>query len=79
MAKAYEAACTPDIYLFDEALRCVYRGRFDDSTPGNQKPVTVQDLKDALDHLLNKTPISPHQYPSIGCNIKWKSTDAFHS
>lgn len=72
IAKAYHAACTPDLYVFDGDLFCVYRGRFDDSTPGNGKPVTGKDLRDALDALLSGSPISFDQKPSVGCNIKWK-------
>lgn len=71
-AKAYQAACTPDFYLFDHNMHCVYRGRFDASTPGNNIPVTGKDLTDALDALLQNREISPDQKPSIGCNIKWK-------
>lgn len=72
VAKAYQAACTPDFYIFDDNLACVYRGRFDDSTPGNNKPITGKDLSNALDHILNNTPIDADQKPSVGCNIKWK-------
>lgn len=72
VAKAYMAACTPDFYLFDEALSLVYRGQLDDSRPGNGIPVTGKDLRTALGALLNHTPISEQQKPSIGCNIKWK-------
>lgn len=72
VAKAYRAACTPDFYIFDSTLRCVYRGRFDDATPGNHRAVTGADLAQALDHLLAGKPISDDQKPSIGCNIKWK-------
>lgn len=72
IAKAYQAACTPDFYVFDQQMACVYRGRFDDATPGNEKPVTGQDLSDALDHLLDHKPIQQDQLPSVGCNIKWK-------
>ena len=71
-AENYQAACTPDFYVFDKDLLCVYRGRFDDSTPGNNKPLTGHDLCEALDNLLANKPITPHQEPSIGCNIKWK-------
>jgi peroxiredoxin len=71
-AKAYRAACTPDIYLFDKDQRLVYRGQFDDSRPGNGIPVTGKDVRAALDALLAGKPVSPHQKPSIGCNIKWK-------
>lgn len=72
IAKAYDAACTPDFFVFDKQLACVYRGRFDDATPGNKSPVTGKDLTAALDNLLSNTPINPDQKPSIGCNIKWK-------
>jgi thiol-disulfide isomerase/thioredoxin len=73
VAKAYQAACTPDIYVFDKSLQCVYHGQFDDSRPGNDLPVTGADLKKALDCLLSGHPVNPTQKPSIGCNIKWKS------
>jgi peroxiredoxin len=72
VAKAYHAACTPDLYLFDKDLRLVYRGQFDDSRPGNRIPVTGKDLRAALDAVLAGKPVSPNQKPSIGCNIKWK-------
>lgn len=72
VAKAYQAACTPDFYLFDKNLKCVYRGQFDDSRPGNNIPVTGKDLKKALDNLIADKPIDPNQKPSMGCNIKWK-------
>lgn len=72
VAKDYRAACTPDFYLFDADLRCVYRGRLDGSTPKNDVPLTGKDLRDALDNLLADRPISAEQLPSIGCNIKWK-------
>lgn len=73
VAKAYDAACTPDIYIFDGELRCVYRGQLDDSRPGNNIPVTGKDVRQALDALLAGDPINPEQKPSMGCNIKWKS------
>lgn len=73
VARAYEAACTPDFYLFDAQLSLVYRGQLDDSRPGNGLPVTGSDLRSALDSLLKGTEISKEQRPSIGCNIKWKS------
>lgn len=72
VAKAYQAACTPDIYVFDSELLCVYRGRLDASTPKNSEPLTGKDLRSALDNLLAGTAISTEQIPSIGCNIKWK-------
>ncbi|MDD2760554.1 MAG: thioredoxin family protein [Methylomonas sp.] len=73
VAKAYRAACTPDIYLFDANLACVYRGRLDASTPKNDIAVTGEDLRNALDALLAGQPIDSEQIPSIGCNIKWKA------
>lgn len=74
VAKAYKAACTPDFYLFDAQLRCVYRGRLDAATPKNAIPLTGEDLRAALEALLaGQAPIDP-QYPSIGCNIKWKTS-----
>ena len=72
VAKSYQAACTPDFYLFDEKLACVYRGRFDAATPGNDEPVTGDELKDAMDSLLEEEPVFEDQKPSMGCNIKWK-------
>jgi peroxiredoxin len=72
VAKAYKAACTPDIYLFDQDKALIYRGQLDDSRPGNNLPVTGKDLRAALDALLAGKPVSPHQKASIGCNIKWK-------
>ena len=72
VAKAYRAACTPDIYLFDFGQRLVYRGQFDSSRPGNNLPATGKDLRAAIDALLAGEPISTEQTPSIGCNIKWK-------
>ena len=72
VAKAYDAACTPDFFLFDEDLKLVYAGRLDDSRPGNDIPVTGKDLRAAIDALLNHQPIDSNQKPSMGCNIKWK-------
>ena len=72
VAKAYEAACTPDIYLFDRNHELVYRGQLDDSRPGNGLPLSGADLRHALDCLLNNEPNTREQRPSIGCNIKWK-------
>jgi len=73
IARAYQAECTPDFYLFDKDLRCVYRGRFDDATPKNNIPVTGKDLCQAIDDLIANNPIHSQQYSSIGCGIKWKS------
>lgn len=74
VAKAYQAACTPDIYVFDANLACVYRGRLDGSTPKNDIPLTGEDLRNALDCLLAETANDREQIPSIGCNIKWKAS-----
>jgi peroxiredoxin len=73
VAHAYDAACTPDIYLFDSDFRLVYRGQFDSSRPGNGIPVTGQDLRAAIDAVLAGKPVAADQKPSIGCNIKWKA------
>ena len=72
VAKAYDAACTPDFYLFDKKMKLVYRGQLDDSRPENGIPLTGNDLRNALDCLLKNEPIPELQKPSIGCNIKWK-------
>ena len=72
VAKAYDAACTPDFYIFDKDLKLVYRGQFDYSRPSNQVPVTGKDMRAALDNILSGNEVSPYQRPSIGCNIKWK-------
>jgi peroxiredoxin len=73
VAKAYDAACTPDFYLFDDQLKLVYRGQLDDSRPGNGLPVDGNDLRAAISQLMSHQSISVDQKPSIGCNIKWKS------
>src|ERR1700677_2540473 len=72
VAKAYRAACTPDIFLFDAQRKLVYRGQFDDSRPGNGQPVTGRDLRAATDAVLAGQRVSPSQVASIGCNIKWR-------
>jgi thiol-disulfide isomerase/thioredoxin len=72
-AMAYQAACTPEFYLFDRQQRLVYRGRMDASTPGNNIPVTGDELRAALDAVLAGQTVSGVQKPSVGCNIKWKS------
>ncbi|MEZ4909876.1 MAG: thioredoxin family protein [Saprospiraceae bacterium] len=73
VAKAYDAACTPDIYVFDAHDKLYYKGRLDDSRPGNGKPVTGKELRMALDLLILGEPPMTHQFPSAGCNIKWKT------
>lgn len=72
VAKAYKAACTPDLFLFNEKHELVYRGQFDSSRPGNDKPVTGKDLREATDLVLAGEEVPEDQTPSIGCNIKWK-------
>jgi thiol-disulfide isomerase/thioredoxin len=73
IAKAFNAACTPDFFLFDAKGGLAYRGQLDDSRPGNAIPVTGKDLRSALDAVLAGKPAARVQRPSIGCNIKWKS------
>jgi len=73
VAKAYDAACTPDFFLFDRKRVLIYRGRLDGSRPGNGIPVTGAELRSALDAALAGTQVAVWQEPSIGCNIKWKS------
>lgn len=72
VARAYEAACTPDIYVFDAATTLVYRGRIDDSRPNNGKSRTGRDLRLAIELMLRDESPLAKQYPSAGCNIKWK-------
>ena len=72
VAKDYDAACTPDFYLFDSELKLIYRGQLDDSRPGNELECDGADLKNAIDCLTNKRDNIRIQKPSIGCNIKWK-------
>lgn len=72
VAKAYDAACTPDFYLFDTFDQLVYRGQLDDSRPGNGIPLSGNDLRNAIDGVIYNRVINPNQKPSIGCNIKWK-------
>jgi thiol-disulfide isomerase/thioredoxin len=72
VARAYDAACTPDFFIYDKDLKLAYRGQLDDSRPKNGIPVTGKDMRAALDLLLAGKPISADQKPSIGCNIKWK-------
>jgi peroxiredoxin len=73
VAKAYRAACTPDFYVFDASHRLVYRGQLDDSRPGNDQPVTGEDVRNALECVLTGSTMSLKQRPSMGCNIKWKA------
>jgi len=73
IAKAYEAACTPDFFLFDANFHLVYRGQFDSSRPGSGIPVTGENLRSAIDAVLAGQPVPADQHASIGCNIKWKS------
>ena len=72
VARAYDAQCTPDFFLYDSQGALVYRGQLDDSRPGNDVPVTGVDLRGALDALVAGRTISGEQRPSIGCNIKWR-------
>lgn len=72
IAKAYDAACTPDLYIFDSEDKLYYRGRLDDSRPGNDKPLTGKDMRLALDLLLRGEAPLVKQYPNAGCNIKWR-------
>jgi peroxiredoxin len=72
VAKAYQAACTPDFFLFDESRRLVYRGQLDSSRPKTEIPVTGADLRAAIDALLSGNPVAGMQRPSLGCNIKWR-------
>ena len=73
VAKIYDAACTPDIYLFNNSLQLIYRGQIDNSRPENGIEVNGEDLINAIDCLLNNTMNSRTQKPSMGCNIKWKN------
>jgi peroxiredoxin len=79
IAKAYTAACTPDFFLFDSDKKLVYRGQLDNSRPGNDVPVTGQDLRAAIDAVLADEPCNTDQKPSMGCNIKWKSSPDYAS
>ena len=73
VTKTYKAACTPDFYLFNQDRKLVYRGQLDDSRPESNIPVTGQDLRAAIDAVLNDQTVNPDQNPSIGCSIKWKT------
>ncbi len=72
IAKAYDATCTPDFFLFDSELKLVYRGELDDSRPSLNKPVTGNDIRKAISAILENKEVDPNQIPSVGCNIKWK-------
>lgn len=72
VAKAYDAACTPDFFLFNNRNQLVYRGQLDDSRPGNGIPLSGSDLRGAIDSVLYNRIVNPVQKPSMGCNIKWK-------
>ncbi|WP_019591506.1 thioredoxin family protein [Thioalkalivibrio sp. ALE20] len=72
VARAYQAACTPDLYLFDADRKLYYRGQFDSTRPGSDRPVTGEDLRNATEALLAGQPAPEPQHPSLGCNIKWK-------
>lgn len=73
VARAYQAACTPDFFVYDNKLSLIYRGQFDDSRPGNAIPVTGDSIRTALDCMLSNHTVSEAQKPSLGCNIKWKA------
>jgi hypothetical protein len=74
VAKAYKAACTPDLFVFDDQMKLVYRGQLDGSRPRNDVPLTGEDLRAALDAVIAGEPVMEDQRPSIGCNIKWKES-----
>jgi peroxiredoxin len=76
VAQAYQAACTPEVYLFDTNRRLVYRGQIDDSRPSNGRPVTGADIRGAIGAVLAGSAVSANQAPSIGCNIKWRAGKA---
>jgi peroxiredoxin len=72
VAKAYQAACTPDFFVFDKEHKLVYRGQLDNARPGNHEPITGECIRETLDCLLEGRPVTIEQKPSMGCNIKWK-------
>ncbi|WP_299669296.1 thioredoxin family protein [uncultured Polaribacter sp.] len=72
VAKTYDAACTPDFYVFDEDLKSIYHGQLDDARPRNGKPLSGKDIRKVLDNLLENKPVIENQKPSVGCGIKWK-------
>jgi peroxiredoxin len=73
VAKAYDAACTPDFSIFDRSLSCVYRGQLDSARPGNDVPADGRDIRAAFDAIINGLDVAQIQVPSLGCNIKWKA------
>ena len=75
VARAFDAACTPDFFLYAQSRRLVYRGQLDDARPGSDAPVSGRDLIAAMDAVLEGTPVPHEQVPSLGCNIKWKAAD----
>lgn len=75
VAKAFKATCTPDFFVFNKQRELIYHGQMDDSRPSNKIPVTGEDLKAAIDSVLNDEPLEIEQKPSIGCNIKWKDSN----
>lgn len=76
VARGYRAACTPDFFLFDQSRQLVYRGQFDDSRPGNGRPITGADLRAAVEAVLEGRDVEGLQTPSMGCNIKWRPDNA---
>lgn len=72
VAKAYNAACTPEFYIFDGGMKLVYHGQLDNSRPRSNTPVTGKDVRKALDNILDGKPVDKDQYPAVGCGIKWK-------
>ncbi len=72
VARAYDAACTPDLYVFDAEMKLAYRGRIDSSRPNSGKPVTGEDIRKAIDLIIGGEAVPEPHYPSAGCNIKWK-------
>ena len=76
VAKAYDAACTPDFYVFDADLKSVYHGQLDASRPGNGIPVSGIDLRNAIENTIARKPVLENQKPSMGCGIKWRSTES---
>jgi peroxiredoxin len=79
IAKAYTAACTPDFFLFDALHHLAYRGRLDESRPGNDAAVNGHDLRAALDAVISKQEVPHEQFPSAGCNIKWRTPPSYAS